>query len=172
MKYISFLSLCIFFNLTLLVHTNAQSIAVKGNISYSTIGEVETSFITPGISLEGRAGKHWSIGADIGFGKNGSYQMFHFTPAVKYYFGRSLRSFFLGTGIDAIRLKRENGGPIGYPFEDRNAPTGIVAGIHGMFGAQTIINNHLAIGFQFTFGYAPGIDSGFLHPLFSAGYAF
>ena len=172
MKYISFLSLCVFINLFLVSNANAQSIAIKGNLSYSSIGEVETSFITPGISLEGRAGQHWSIGADIGFGKNGTFSMFHFSPALKYYFGRSLRSFYLGAGIDAIRLKRENGGPIGYPFEDENARSGIAAGLQVMLGAQTIISNHIVLGFQLAAGYAPGIDSGIFHPLFSAGYVF
>lgn len=151
---------------------SAQSLAIKGNLSYSTIGEVETSFITPGISLEGRAGRHWSIGADIGFGKNGTFNMLHFSPAVRYYFGRSLRSFFLGAGIDAIRLKRENGGPIGYPFGNEIEKTGIAAGIQLLIGAQTIISEHIVIGLQFAAGYAPGIESGILHPLFSAGYGF
>ena len=172
MKYIAFLSAFTFLILAFPLNSDAQSLAVKGNLSYSTIGEVEASFITPGISLEGRAGKHWSIGADIGFGKNDSFNMFHFSPTVKYYFGRSMRSFFLGAGIDAIRLKRGNGGPIGYPFEDEDAGTGIAAGLTIMFGVQTVVSEHFVLGFQLAGGYAPGIDSGILHPLFSAGYAF
>lgn len=172
MKYISFLVACVCLNLILLSNATAQSIALKGNLSYSTISEVEASFITPGISLEGRAGGHFTIGADVGFGSNDNFKMVHFTPSLKYYFSSSLRGFYLGTALDAFRLKTKNGGPVGYPFDKESESSGIAAGLMAMIGAQSIIDGALVLGIQIGPGYMPGIDAGFLHGTFYAGIAF
>lgn len=152
--------------------SSGQSIAIKANASLSTLGEVEATFITPGFSLEGKMGRHWSIGIDLGAGSNSVYSMVHFTPALKYYVNRSLNGFYIGFGIDAFRLKRENGGPIGYPFYNESALTGVAAGPQLMIGAQTIIDDIVAIGFQIGVGPAAAIESAFLHGVFSAGIAF
>jgi hypothetical protein len=157
-----------FFHSTL----SSQSLALKLNASLSSISEVEASFISPGISIEGKAGRHYSIGLDLGATSNGTYKMLHFTPSIKYYFGRSLRSFYIGAGIDAFQLKRKNGGPIGYPFDNENNESGIAGGPQLMIGSQTVIDDIIVIGFQLGAGPSPAVESIFFHAVFSAGIVF
>lgn len=164
-----FLFACFLFSFSSL---SSQSIVIKANGSFSSISEVEASFISPGFSIEGKSGRHFSIGMDFGATSNGTYKMVHFTPSFKYYVGRSLRGFYVGLGLDAFQLKRKNGGPIGYPFDNDHEESAIAAGPQVMIGAQTLIDDTFAIGFQLGAGPMPGIESGFIHAVFSAGIAF
>ena len=125
---------------------DAQSIAVRANFSVNTITDFDEGFLGGGIGVEGIVGRKWSVGSDFSWAKSEDISLFHFNPAIRYYFRRSLQGFFLGIGGTAYQFKRDNDVPIGYPLELSRGSTAIVGGPEFQFGMQARLQETVTMG--------------------------
>ncbi len=130
------------------IQSHAQELSVRLLGSVHGISELDQTYMSPGLSIEGKMGKKFTVGIDATHTIKQPIKMLTVNPNVKFYFNESFQGFFIGVGMATFRFKNEVVNELDDNFSQGDGSFTPGVGVEAMIGINTVLQDDISIGFK------------------------